>query len=148
MVENTGLLNLKQHSDEYGSLVPVEGGKDIPFPIARVYYIFEVDENKRRGFHSHRELEQVLICVHGSVKILTKTPFQSETVVLDDPARALYIGPMVWREMYDFSDGAVLLVLASALFDPDEYIRDYASYEAMAKSFFSNKTYGDAFVGG
>ncbi len=137
MVENTRIISLKRHMDEYGSLVPVEGEKDIPFSIGRVYYIFEVDENRRRGFHAHRELEQVLICVHGSVQVLTKTPFQTETVTLNSPSQALYIGPMVWREMCNFSSDAVLLVLASAHYDAQEYIRDYDRYVPMAEAYFA-----------
>lgn len=92
----------------------------------------------RRGFHSHLELKQVLICVSGSVKILLKTPEEETIVQLNDPATGLYIGPMVWREMYDFSSNAALLVLASELYDPDDYIRDYRSFEQLAKKYYSS----------
>lgn len=136
MVKNTAMLSFKCNMDNYGSLVPVEAGGDIPFDIQRIYYIYNVEEGMRRGYHSHLDLQQALVCVHGSVKILVKTPFEEENILLDDPTCALYIGPMVWREMYDFSPDAVLLVLASKHYDVNDYIRDYAEYEQQARDYF------------
>lgn len=119
----------KVHNDKYGKLVALEGNsKDIPFNIKRVYYIYEVDEKVRRGFHSHKSLEQILICVHGTVKILIKNPEEEKIVILNNPSEGLYIGPNTWREMYDFEDGAVLLVLASEHYNEADYIRDYDEY--------------------
>ena len=123
----------------YGSLTAIEGGKDIPFDVKRVYYIYNVPEGVRRGFHSHVDLHQILICVHGRVKILTKTPFEEEITELSSENKGLYIGPMVWREMYDFSEGAVLLVLASEHYTEDDYIRDYDKYEEMALNYFGGE---------
>ncbi len=128
-MENTKIKLFDVNTDKYGKLVPLEGNDTIPFDIKRVYYIYEVEEDVRRGFHSHKELEQVLICVHGSVKILVKTPEEEEIITLDDPKKGLYIGPNIWREMYDFKDGAVLLVLASDHYDIKDYIRKYENYE-------------------
>ena len=139
MVMNTAMLSFKCNIDNYGSLVPVEAGRDIPFDIKRIYYIYDVQQGMRRGYHSHLDLQQALVCVHGSVKILVKTPFEEENILLDDPTRALYIGPMVWREMYDFSPDAVLLVLASKHYDVNDYIRDYARYEREAKEYFAQE---------
>lgn len=127
------IKNYKFHSDKYGKLIALEEKKDVPFEIKRIYYIYEVESGVRRGFHSHKKLEQVLICVHGSVKILLKTPEYEETIILDSPKKGLYIGPDIWREMYDFNDGAVLLVLASDFYDEKDYIRDYGEYEAYYK---------------
>lgn len=124
---------------DLGQLNAIEAEKDIPFPVRRVYYITGVPEGVRRGFHSHRQLEQVLLCVQGSVKIEVKTPFSSEIVELNNPSEGLYIGHMVWREMYDFSEGAVLLVLASEHYTEEDYIRDYASYEQEAIKYFHEK---------
>lgn len=127
-----------KHSDEtYGSLTAVECGKEIPFDVKRVYYIYDAPDGVRRGFHSHLNLHQILICVHGSVKILTKTPYEEQITELSQPNQGLYIGPMIWREMYDFSEGAVLLVLASELYDESDYIRDYSNYEKIAIDFFN-----------
>jgi len=116
------------HTDKWGKLVALEEKGEIPFNIKRVYYIYGVEEGVRRGFHSHKKLEQVLICVHGSVKILLKTPSEEEIITLNKPTEGLYIGPNVWREMYDFDDDAVLLVLASEHYKESDYIRNYDNY--------------------
>lgn len=138
MIENTRVFRLKRIDENHGSLVPVEIMQDIPFEVRRIYYIYQVEDGARRGYHSHRNLEQVLICIHGSVTILIKTPESSENIILDDPAKALYIGPMVWREMYDFSPDATLLVLASEHYNRNDYIRDYSQYEQEAKDYFNH----------
>ncbi len=138
MIKNTNMLDFPAYKDGYGMLVPLEAKGVIPFEIRRVYYIYKVEKDVRRGFHAHLDLHQVLICVHGSVKILVKTPFEEETVTLDDPCVGLYIGPMVWREMYDFSSDAVLLVLASEHYTELDYIRDYKKYEKEAITYFSD----------
>lgn len=135
-MQNVSIATFRVHKDNYGSLIPVETFDSIPFGIKRVYYIYDVEDGRRRGFHSHRYLHQALICVHGNVKILVKTPFEEENVLLDKPDKALLIGPMVWREMYDFSPDAVLLVLASEHYTPSDYIRDYSVYEKEALEYF------------
>ena len=138
MISNVRLIDLNVNSDNYGALIPVETEQDIPFGIKRVYYIYDVEHGQRRGFHSHRDLQQALICVHGSVTILVKTPYGEDNIRLDAPNKALLIGPMVWREMYDFSSDAVLLVLASEHFTPSDYIRNYDEYEKEALEYFKN----------
>lgn len=137
-MHNVGMIKFKKNADKYGSLVPVEAGIDIPFEIKRIYYIFGVSSDQRRGFHSHNRLHQALICVKGSVKILVKNPKEEKIINLDNPAEALYIGPMVWREMYDFSEDAVLLVLASDYYSEDDYIRNYDIYLKGANEFYNN----------
>lgn len=137
-MHNTHMLEFSKNSDEYGNLVPIEGRRNIPFDIKRVYYIYGVDQKQRRGFHSHNDLHQALICVSGSVKILVKNPNEEEIIELNDPSKALYIGPKVWREMYDFSEGSVLLVLASEYYTEDDYIRDYDEYLADAIEYYKN----------
>lgn len=134
---NVGLIEFPRHTDEYGSLVPIEGSDTVPFDIKRVYYIYGVENGMRRGFHSHVNLEQVLICVSGCVKILVKTPWEEEEILLNHPQKGLYIGPMIWREMFDFSEDAVLLVLASDHYKVEDYIRDYGRYEKMARQYFA-----------
>lgn len=137
---NTKVVTFQEHrTEKIGALVAVETMKEIPFDIKRVYYIYDVETDQRRGFHSHNDLEQMLICTHGSVKILVKSPYEEEEILLDSPDKGLYIGPMVWREMFDWQDDAVLMVLASKHFDPEDYIRDYAYYEEQAKKYFSTK---------
>lgn len=135
---NTKVVGFHEHRGEngLGALIALESMKEIPFDIKRVYYIYDVDQDQRRGFHSHNDLEQILICTHGSVKILVKTPYAEEEVLLDSPSKGLYIGPMIWREMFDWQNEAVLMVLASKHFDTEDYIRDYADYEPRAKEYF------------
>jgi len=121
------------HGDERGQLVALEALRDIPFEVRRVYYIYWTGEGVRRGFHAHKKLEQVLFCIHGSCKILLDDGYEKETVELSDPCQGLYISNNMWREMYDFTDDAVLLVLASEYYDESDYIRDYDQFLAYVK---------------
>ena len=123
----------------FGGLVPIEGQKDVPFDIRRVYTISGMKPGARRGFHSHRDLEQVLIGLSGSVKILVKTPFEEEVITLDHPSKGLYIGPMIWREMFDFSENCTLMVLASKRYNEEDYLREYEPYEAEARAYFAKE---------
>ena len=116
------------HGDNRGQLVAIETLKDIPFEVKRVYYIYDTLPGVRRGFHAHRELEQILICVHGSCKIHLDNGTDTSEVLLDKPNEGLYISNDMWREMYDFSEGAVLLVLASEYYDEKDYIRNYDDF--------------------
>ena len=122
------------HGDERGQLVAVEEPKDVPFDIKRVYYLYETVQGVRRGFHAHKNLQQVLICVHGSCKVLLDDGHEKCDVLLDKPNEGLYISNNVWREMYDFSPDAVLLVLASQLYDEADYIRNYDDFLAFVSS--------------
>ena len=119
------------HGDDRGQLIAIEEQKDLPFDIKRVYYIYDTKAGVRRGFHAHRNLEQILVCVHGSCKILLDDGKEQETVVLDDPSDGLYIANNMWREMFDFSPDAVLLVLASEYYDEADYIRNYDDFLKM-----------------
>ncbi len=126
-------MNIKKyffsnHEDNRGQLVAIEEKKDIPFKIKRIYYMYETVENVTRGFHAHKSLQQVLICVHGSCKIKLDDGKEQEIVVLDKPTEGLYVSNVMWREMFDFSPDAILLVLASELYDESDYIRDYDEF--------------------
>lgn len=118
----------QQHGDHRGQLVALEEGKEIPFQVKRVYYMYDTVEGVRRGYHAHKCLEQILICVHGSCKILLDNGSETEVVSLDTPFEGLYISNDMWREMYDFSPDAVLMVLASELYDEADYIRNYDEF--------------------
>ncbi|MBK2026286.1 FdtA/QdtA family cupin domain-containing protein [Francisella philomiragia] len=122
------LLNFEIKGDARGSLISLEHNKNIPFEVNRVYYIFDTKEDVRRGFHAHRNLEQVLICVSGSCKILVDDGNSKEDILLDSPDIGLLISGLVWREMYGFSSDCVLMVLASELYDESDYIRDYDDF--------------------
>ena len=121
------------HGDARGQLIAIEEQKDLPFDIKRVYYIYDTLPGVRRGFHAHRCLEQILLCVHGSCKILLDNGREKADVVLDKPWEGLYIANDMWREMYDFSPDAVLLVLASEYYDEADYIRNYDDFLALVR---------------
>ena len=118
----------QQHGDHRGQLVALEEGKEIPFQVKRVYYMYDTVEGVRRGYHAHKCLKQILICVHGSCKILLDNGKETAVVNLDTPFEGLYISNDMWREMYDFSPDAVLMVLASELYDEADYIRNYDEF--------------------
>ena len=116
------------HGDDRGQLVALEEMKDIPFEIKRVYYMFDTASDAIRGKHAHKSLEQVLICTSGSCKILLDDGNSKTVVNLDDPKKGLYISNNLWREMFDFSDDAVLMVLASDYYKEEDYIRNYDEF--------------------
>lgn len=120
--------SFQEHGDERGQLIALEESKEIPFTIKRVYYMYDTGAGVRRGFHSHRTLEQILICIHGSCRIMLDNGREKEDILLDKPYEGIYVGPDIWREMYDFSPDAVLLVLASQLYDENDYIRSYQQF--------------------
>jgi len=122
------------HGDDRGQLVAIEEEQDLPFDVRRVYYIYDTLPGVRRGFHAHRNLQQILICVAGSCKIHLDDGTDTAEVVLDDPTKGLYISNDMWREMYDFSEGAVLLVLADQHYDEKDYIRNYDAFIEMIRS--------------
>lgn len=121
-------FDFQKHGDRRGHLTVVESNEDIPFSIKRVYYLYDTKPGFVRGLHSHKKLEQILVCVSGSCIIRMDDGYEKEEVLLNNPTKGLYIGPNIWREMYDFSDGAVLLVMASELYDESDYIRDYKEF--------------------
>jgi len=114
--------------DERGSLVALEGEKTVPFEIKRVYYIFGTQQGVARGFHAHRNLQQVAVCVTGRCRMVLDDGARREEAWLDSPTKGLVIGNSIWREMHDFSPDCVLLVLASEHYDEIDYIRDYDEF--------------------
>ena len=114
--------------DERGSLVTLEGNKSVPFDIKRVYYIFGTKKGVSRGFHAHRNLKQVAVCVTGSCRFVLDNGKKREEVVLDKSTTGLLIEGLTWREMHDFSPDCVLMVLASEYYDQSDYIRDYEEF--------------------
>ncbi|MBS4689684.1 WxcM-like domain-containing protein [Aeromonas sobria] len=122
------LIPLQAHGDDRGSLIALEEGKNIPFPVKRVYYLFKTKEGVRRGFHAHKALKQVAIAVRGSCRFVLDDGNERVEVLLDDPAHGLLIESFMWREMYEFSEDCVLMVLADQLYDESDYIRDYDEF--------------------
>src|SRR3989338_6571535 len=124
--------------DDRGSLVALEGNKSIPFDIKWVYYLFGTQPGVARGFHAHKALKQVAVCVTGKCKMLLDNGTEKTDVWLDSPIKGIVIDSMVWHEMHDFSPDCVLLVLASEHYDETDYIRDYDSFiKVVAKSALS-----------
>lgn len=119
------LIEFKSLGDDRGSLISLESNQNIPFEIKRVYYIFGTKQGVARGFHAHKNLQQVAVCVKGSCWFVIDDGKKKEEVILNNPNQGLYIDSMKWREMYDFSEDCVLMVLASEYYDEADYIRDY-----------------------
>lgn len=129
------MLEFTEKGDERGRLVIVEAMNDIPFEIKRIFYIYGSDHGVIRGQHANRNSEFVLINVAGKSKVTVRDGKGNDaTYSLNRPHTGVYIPKMVWKEMYDFSEDAVLLCLASTPYDPDEYIRDYQEFERIVQS--------------
>lgn len=117
------------HGDDRGQLIALEEYKDIPFRIKRVYFMYDTANGVVRGKHAHKNLEQILVCIHGSCKIkLDNGLGETKVVPLEKPYEGLYVSNDMWREMFDFSPDAVLMVFASELYDESDYIRDYDEF--------------------
>lgn len=116
------------HGDDRGQLISLEEFNDIPFRIKRVYYMYNTLEGVVRGRHAHKKLEQILVCINGSCKVRLDNGKEKKVVVLENPYEGLYVSNDMWREMYDFSPDAVLVVFASELYDENDYIRDYDKF--------------------
>lgn len=129
MKRNVEILEFSQHGDDRGHLVVVEGKKDIPFDVKRIFYIYGSDANVVRGQHANRKSEFVLINVAGTSKVKVKDGKGNEVVFsLNRPHTGIYLPCMVWKDMYDFSKDSVLICLSSEHYDPEEYIRDYEEF--------------------
>ena len=129
VTEQCKVLNFTDLVDERGKLVVVEGEQHIPFAIQRVFYIYGSDSEVVRGQHANRESEFVLINVGGTSKVRIDNGHSEAIIELNKPMMGLYIPTMVWKDMYDFSEDSILLVLASTHYDGKEYIRDYEEYK-------------------
>ncbi|MGP9801373.1 sugar 3,4-ketoisomerase [Rheinheimera sp. NSM] len=128
------LIELPVLGDARGSLVSIEANNTVPFDIKRAYYIFNTKDNVARGFHAHKNLKQLAVCVSGQCRFELDNGLQRESVLLDSPAKGLFIVDMVWREMHDFSKDCVLIVFASEHYDEADYIRDYEDFLEQVKS--------------
>lgn len=124
------LIDLPKISDPRGNLTFIEGENHVPFPIERVYYLYDVPGGAERGGHAHRELHQLIIAISGSFDIVLDDGREQCRHHLNRSYNGLYVCPMIWREMDNFSSGAVCLVLASNRYDEADYFRDYAEFLA------------------
>ena len=128
-VNDCKVIDIRRYSDTRGYLSVVENGIDIPFEIQRIYYLYMVPE-VARGAHAHKELQQLLIATSGSVEVIMDDGKEKKSFMLDRPWKGLLIPSGLWRDLENFSGGAVLMCLASEKYDPLDYIRDYNEFKA------------------
>lgn len=129
--EKCPILFFKDFGDERGKLVVIEGGEAVPFDIKRVFYIYGSDSTVVRGQHANKKSEFVLINVAGKSKVKITDGKENMVVELDKPMMGVYLPPMIWKDMYDFSEDSVLLCLASTHYDGEEYVRKYEDFLKM-----------------
>ena len=133
MIEKCRMIEFPQKGDDRGHLGIVEGTQDIPFEIKRVFYIYGSDKDVIRGKHANYNTEFVLINVAGTSKVKVDDGTEQKIFSLDRPHTGIFLPRMVWKDMYDFSEDSVLLVLASEHYDETEYIRSYPEYLEIMK---------------
>ena len=131
-VGKSEIVDLQRIQDPRGSLTFVEG-VHVPFEIKRVYYLYDVPSGEARGGHAHLKLQQLIVAVSGSFDVVIDDGLNRRTVTMNRPYQGLLIRSLIWRELCNFSSGAVCLVLASIEFDEEDYIRDYQSFLSMTK---------------
>lgn len=132
------LIRLQTHGDDRGSLISLEHNNNIHFDIKRVYYMFNTLDDVRRGCHAHRNLKQLVIAVRGSCRFILDNGRERIELLLDNPAQGLLLDSMIWREMHQFSEDCVLMVLADQVYDESDYIRSYSDFiEIMQREFWN-----------
>ena len=122
------IIDLPKITDARGNLTFVEGGNQIPFDIQRVYYLYDVPGGAQRGGHAHKGLHQLIIAMSGSFDVLLDDGTHKKRVHMNRSYNGLYVCPMIWRELDNFSSGSVLMVLASNKYDEEDYYRDYDQF--------------------
>ena len=125
----------KHHSDRKGNLTVVENGETLPFDVKRVYYLYDVPGGENRGSHAHKELSQLIIAASGSFTVTLDDGKCKRSFFLNRPYQGLYVKPGMWRDLEDFSSGAVAMVLASDVYDKEDYIRDYKDFIDFRKQY-------------
>ena len=129
------LIKLSPHGDEDGKLISLENGS-LPFKIKRVYYIYNTRNKVIRGKHSHKKLQQLIIALAGSCTFKLVSPLGKNHIVMNDPEKALFIGPSVWREMTNFSKDCIILVLASENYNEADYVRNFDEYKKSTRAIY------------
>lgn len=125
------LYNFPARDDDRGSLVVMDQSCGVPFDIKRAYYLFGTAKEVSRGFHAHRNLHQIAVCITGSCRMVIDDGVSREDFHLESPSKAIDLPPMLWHEMHDFSTDCVLLVLASDYYDEGDYVRDYSEFKEL-----------------
>ena len=128
-VYDCSIVELSQHhSDRKGNISVVENGRTVPFDVKRTYYLYDIPGGEERGAHAHKELQQLIIAASGSFDVTLNDGNVKRTFMLNRPYQGLYVVPGMWRELNNFSSGAVCLVLASEIYDEKDYIRDFEEF--------------------
>ena len=127
-LEDCRIVELPKISDARGNLTFIEGGRHVPFDIRRVYYLYDVPGGAERGGHAHKDLHQLIVAMSGSFDVLLDDGRQKKRFHLNRSYYGLYICPMIWRELDNFSSGSVSMVLASNFYDESDYYRDYGQF--------------------
>jgi len=130
MIEDCQMIGLPRINDPRGNLTFVEGGRHVPFEIKRIYYLYDVPGGAARGGHAHKDLQQLIIAMSGSFDVHLDDGLEKKVVHMNRSYNGLFVCPMIWREICNFSSGAVCLVLASIYYDEDDYYRDYSQFQA------------------
>jgi hypothetical protein len=138
-VFDCNIIHLPKIHNRAGNITPVENQIDVPFDIKRIYYLYDVPGGESRGAHGHLKLEQLIIAASGSFDVKLDDGHNKKTVSLNRPHMGLHVRPMMWREINNFSSGAICLVLASEFYEECDYIRDY---EQFRKEIFSASVVG------
>jgi uncharacterized RmlC-like cupin family protein len=129
--EGSELVTLPKISGENGALIVAELDAGLPFVARRIFTLLDIPQGEARGTHAHRHCEQFLVCMKGSVVAVVDDGTHREQVLLDSPTKGLYMPALTWGTQYNYSPDAVLLVLASDLYDADDYIHDYTEFRAL-----------------
>jgi dTDP-4-dehydrorhamnose 3,5-epimerase-like enzyme len=127
-IDDCELIKLDRFYDTRGSLTPIYNQVHIPFDIARTYYLYDVPGGMNRGGHAHKELQQLIVCVMGAFDVVLDDGTRKKTIRLERAYYGLYVPRMIWRELINFSSGAICLVLASLPYDEHEYVRNYETF--------------------
>jgi hypothetical protein len=133
-VDECRVVNLEKIESSTGNLSPVYGGVHVPFPIKRVYYLYDVPGGAERGGHAHRTLQQLIVAASGAFSVTLDDGHNRRTVTLDRSYYGLYLPSMIWREITGFCTGAVCLVFASLPYDERDYIREYEAFVATVRT--------------
>jgi len=129
MIDQCRIIKLPKITDPRGNLTFIESQNQIPFHIQRVYYLYDVPGGAERGGHAHKELHQLIVAISGSFDVILDDGCEKKKIHLNRPYEALYVCPMIWRELNNFSSGSVCLVLASNQYTEDDYYRDYNEFK-------------------
>jgi len=127
-IYDCSIIHLPKIENRAGNITPIENNKDIPFAVKRIYYLYDVPGGEARGGHAHKNLQQIIIAASGSFDVLLDDGKNKKVINLNRPHIGLYVVPGLWRELLNFSSGSICLVLASELYDENDYLRKYKDF--------------------